>query len=80
MDGDGLYSEISEWWDHDGNYHEGAPTDEQLLDDAVQVTGHVWDDAGNEYYFTSFSDDGWEPDEWDADVDDSYSQYVQGEQ
>ena len=74
------YSEISEWWDHSGHHHEGEPSPDELLDEAVQVTGHAWDDQGNEIYWTSFSDDGWTEDEWAEDVEDAYSHYVQGEQ
>lgn len=75
-DGDSYYSEISEWWDHEGTYHPGAPDDDQLLDDAVQVTIHTWDDAGNDVYFTSFSDDGWTPEEIEDDIEDGYNHYV----
>lgn len=75
-----IHSEISEWWDDSGHHHEGHPSDDELLHEAVQVTGHVWDSEGNNVYWTSFSDDGWEPDEWEEDVQDAYAGYIGGEQ
>lgn len=75
-----VHSEITEWWDESGHHHEGHPSPEELLDEAKQVTGHLWDDEGNDVYWTGFSDDGWEADEWAEDVDDAYSGYVSGEQ
>lgn len=77
---DDVHHQIDEWWDHAGAYHEGAPSEEQLLDEAVQITMHVWDDDGNDYHFTSFSDEGWTEYEIDVDVEDSYGHYVGGEQ
>lgn len=69
-------SEISEWWDHEGNYHAGAPDEDELLDEAVQVTLHAWDAEGNDIYFTSFSPDGWTEDEIADDIDDGVTHYV----
>lgn len=70
------HSEISEWWDHEGHWHEGAPSDEQLLDEAIQVTGHLWNDSGDNLFFTSFSDDGWTPEEWEQDIEDAGDYYA----
>lgn len=69
------HSEITEWWDHGGFHHEGHPSPEDLLDRATQVTGHIWNDEGDDLYFTSFSDDGWTDEEWAADVDDAGDHY-----
>lgn len=74
------FSEVSEWWDGLGHHHEGAPSDDELLDEAVQLTLHAWDTEGNDVYWTSFSDDGWEPDELAEDIEDGRSHYVQGGQ
>lgn len=68
--------EISEWWDHSGDYHFGPPTEEQLLDEAVQITGHITTDGGDDLYFTAFSDDGWDADEIHSDFDDADSHYL----
>lgn len=78
MNRDGFHSEISEWWDHDGHYHEGEPTEDELLNDAVQVTGHIWDEEGNDLYFTSFSDGGWNYDEIADDFEDAADHYIPG--
>jgi hypothetical protein len=68
--------EVSEWWDSSGTYYDTEPSDGELLDEARQITVHVWDSEGNDIYFTSFSDDGWTEDELDADVDDAYEGYT----
>lgn len=69
------YAEITEWWDHDGDHHNGHPSERALLNDAVQFTGHVWNDSGDDLYFTSFSDDGWTPEEAQDDMDDAGDHY-----
>lgn len=82
---DGDYSSpveygIREWWDETGTHHEGAPTPDDLLDHARQLTVEVRDGEGNDFYFTDFSPDGWLDEELEADVDDAYSHYAMGEQ
>lgn len=68
--------DIPEWWDHSGDHHEGQPSDDELLGEAGQVTVHVYDDDGNDFYFTSYSHDGWTEGEIAADVDDAYEHYA----
>lgn len=76
-DWDDFHHEISEWWDHEGTYHPGAPDDDDLLNEATQITIHAWDDAGNDMYWTAFSDDGWDIDEYHGDVEDGFNHYVE---
>lgn len=68
--------DVPEWWDAAGTHHDYSPSDAEMLDEAVQMTVHVYDDEGNDLHFTTFSHDGWEPDELVADVDDAYDHYA----
>lgn len=74
---DGWHADIEEWFDHDGKYHYGQPTAEQMLNDAVEMVVHAHGDDGNDVYFTRFSPDGWEYDEIEGEVDDSYQHYTE---
>lgn len=53
---------VTEWWDQEGNYYEGEPTESQLLD-AGQLTGHYVDEDDRDRYMTFISEDGWTYDE-----------------
>lgn len=67
---------ITEWWDHSGTHYDHAPTPDELLEEATQITVHIVDSLGNDLYFTDFSPDGWTDSEIQADVDDAYGHYV----
>lgn len=77
-DGNGFSThwDIPEWWDEEGNHHEGEPTADELENFARQVTVHAWDDDGNDIHFTSFSPDGWLEDELEVDIEDAWEYYV----
>lgn len=72
-------SEVAEWWDHEGSHHEGAPSLDELENDATELTVHAWDEQGNDFYFNTYSDDGWLPEELDAEVGDAGDYYIGGE-
>lgn len=72
---DGYSFEIAEWWDHSGEYHQGAPSEWQLEHDATEITGHITWETGEEKYFDMYSDDGWLYEELDAQVDDAADYY-----
>lgn len=67
---------ITEWWNGNGDHFDGAPTPDQLIGEARQVTVYIVDGKGNELYFTDFSPIGWLDSEIQADVDDAYNHYV----
>lgn len=83
IDGDGYTFDIIEWWEHGGErdgrdspyYHSGAPSEKQLLDDAVKLTGELTYRDEVSTYYTIHSPDGWLPDELAASVDDAAGYY-----
>jgi hypothetical protein len=72
---EGVEYSIEEWWDTNGDHHEGEPTERQLLDDARQLTVRLIGDEGREKHFTAFSPDGWEREELDVEVEDAAGYY-----
>lgn len=67
--------DISEWWDNNGEYHQGAPTEYQLEHEASELTGHItWED-GHERYFDMYSHDGWLYEELEVEYEDAADYY-----
>jgi hypothetical protein len=66
---------ISEWWSKPGTYHYGQPSEWQLLNQAVQMTGELEYKGGGTYHYTLFSHDGWLPSELESEVDDAAGYY-----
>lgn len=74
LEGEGWEFTISEWWDLDGNHHDGMPSAEDMLD-AGQMTGHYHDsDTGDDRYMTFISEDGWTDEELYGEFQDWYQE------
>jgi hypothetical protein len=71
-----------QWRDWDGNIHDGAPSDDEILD-AQGIRYHSWDDRWESQGGTGWEDYKWvftpEPadwDEWDWLIGNSVEQYI----
>ena len=83
VQGDGYTFDIVEWWSHGGqregrdgeHYNEGAPNEEDLLNEAVKLTGQITYSDGSVVHYTIHSPDGWLYDELASSVDDAAGYY-----
>jgi hypothetical protein len=75
IDGGDYQFDITRWYDHEGNEHDGDPTDQQLLEDAERLTGKLTYSDGSTVHYTIHSPDGWLEDELRASVDDAAGYY-----
>lgn len=73
--------EVTEWWDREGGHHAYSPIEEQLLNDAAEVTAHItyYDENGNQtgekYVDISIPEDGATWDELEGDIEDAANFY-----